>query len=273
MIPGYIYILQNPLYGAYVVKIGLTKREPDTRARELYIGSSGVPAPFEIAVAYSVGDCRAAEKLIHKRFSAFRLNGRREFFRLSPDVAALVTLDTCTKINKELGLPPPVKFLIDKSIFNAKRSLVCDTSHDNYESKDKKLRLVALDSLISAPLGTSTLTPDQLDRIEILKLQLSQLFPKKIEEILNGFSHDRTPEREIRIWENITKTYLTIEQVDFASEELKMEAFQLLLMRSGTSTDDVLCRIKLKHFTPKAAKRLLQAYEMKPKPIIVRFSL
>lgn len=132
---------------------------------------------------------------------------------------------------------------------------------------------MALDSLIIAPLGTSTLTPDQLDRIEILKLLLSRLFPKKIEEILNGFSRDRTPEREIRIWENITKTYLTIEQVEFASEELKMEAFQLLLMRSGTSTDDVLYRIKLKHFTPKAAKRLLQAYEIKPKPIIVRFRL
>lgn len=135
MIPGYIYNLQNPLYGTYVVKIGLTTREPDTRARELYIGSSGVPAPFEIAVAYSVGDCRAAEKLIHKRFSAFRLNGRREFFRLSSDVAAQVTLDTCAKINKELGLPSPVKFLIDKNILNPKRSLVCAPPPNNHKNK------------------------------------------------------------------------------------------------------------------------------------------
>lgn len=276
MVPGYIYILQNPLHGAYVVKIGLTKREPDARARELYVGSSGVPTPFEIAVAYSVGDCIAAEKRIHKRFAAFRLNGRREFFRISPDVAAFVTLDTCTKVNEELGLPSPVKFEIKKNISEPKRLPGCDRNSEAPEDKDeyikRNLQLVNINSLRNAPLGTSTLTEDQLDRIQILKLQLSRLFPEKIQEMLDGFSRDRTPEREIRIWEHITKAYLTIEQVEFASEDLKNEAFILLLMRSGSSTDDVLSRIKLKHFTPKAAKKLLQAYEMRPKPIIVRFN-
>ncbi|WP_236383873.1 hypothetical protein, partial [Pseudomonas marginalis] len=143
---------------------------------------------------------------------------------------------------------------------------------DKDEYIKRNLQLVNINSLRNAPLGTSTLTEDQLYRIQILKLQLSRLFPEKIQEMLDGFSRDRTPEREIRIWEHITKAYLTIEQVEFASEDLKNEAFILLLMRSGSSTEDVLSRIKLKHFTPKAAKKLLQAYEMRPKPIIVRFN-
>lgn len=274
MVPGYIYILQNPLHGAYVVKIGLTKREPDTRARELYVGSSGVPTPFEIAVAYSVGDCRTAEKRIHKRFAAFRLNGRREFFRISPDVAAFVTLDTCTKLNEELGLPSPVQFVMGKKVADQKLGKTGDRSLEANEDygEESNVRLVNFKSIKNAPLGTSILTPDQLDRIEILKLQLSRLFPEKIQEMLDGFSRDRRPEREIRIWEHITKAYLTIEQVEFASEDLKKEAFLLLLMRSGSSTEDVLSRVKLKHFTLKAAKHLLQAYEMRPKPIVVRFN-
>jgi len=114
------------------------------------------------------------------------------------------------------------------------------------------------------------LTHDQLDRIEILKMQLSRLYPEKIEEMLDGFSRDETPEREIRIWEHITKAYLTIEQVEFASDDLKQEAFHLLLMRSWSSTDEVLSSFRLKYFSLKSARRLLQAYEIRPKPIIVR---
>ena len=233
-----------------------------------------MPTPFDIAIAYSVGDCKLAEKRVHKRFAAFRLNGRREFFRIPPDVAAFVTLDTCTKVNEELGLPSPVKFVMDKKILASKLRRSCDRDIEVHEDDDKESnsRLVKLSSLRNAPLDTSILTPDQLDRIEILKLQLSRLFPEKIQEMLDGFSRDRRPEREIRIWEHITKAYLTIEQVEFASEDLKKEAFLLLLMRSGSSTEDVLSRVKLKHFTLKTAKHLLQAYEMRPKPIVVRFN-
>ncbi|OOH77578.1 hypothetical protein BOW65_21415 [Pseudomonas koreensis] len=273
MAPGYLYILQNPLYDAYAIKIGLTTRMPDVRAKELYIGSSGVPAPFEIATAYSVGDCKLAEKRTHKRLAAYRLNGRREFFRISPSVAAFVAYDTCAKINNELGVSPPELFELKKT------QLTAPGYHANNKAekivanskKIEKLAIADLDKLISSPPGTSILTPEQLDRVEILKLQLSQIFPEKIHEILSGFNRDQTPEREIRIWETITKAYLTIEQIDFASDELKMEAFHLLLMRSGSPTDEVLRSFKLQYFSLKSAKRLLQAYEMRPKPIIVKY--
>lgn len=112
MTPGYIYVLQNELFGPYVVKIGLTTLEPDLRALQLYSGSSGVPTPFDIFTAYSVGDCKLAEKTIHKRLKAFRINGRREFFRSAPSVAASLAYETCAEINNRLGLTPPEPFIL-----------------------------------------------------------------------------------------------------------------------------------------------------------------
>jgi hypothetical protein len=266
---GYIYVLRNPHYDAYLVKIGLTTRMPDVRAKELYIGSSGVPTPFEIATAYSVGDCKLAEKQTHKRLAAYRINGRREFFRTSPSVAAYIAYDTCEKINNELGLPPPELFQIDKT---TPLSIIKNPQDDleKFTADFENIERLTPTDLRYSPLGTSDLTPEQLDRIEILKMQLSNIYPDKIQEILSGFSRDTTPEREICVWEHITKAYLTIEQVEFASDGLRHEAFHLLLLRSWSPTDEVLNSFTPKHFTLKSAKRLLSSYEMKPKPLIIR---
>jgi hypothetical protein len=111
---GYVYVLQNTAYGAYVLKIGRTTREPNIRAQEVYAGASGVPVPFDVAAAFSVGDCIAAEKSIHKRLRSYRLNNRREFFRIRPDVAELLVAETCAEINKRLGLAAPRSYSLLK---------------------------------------------------------------------------------------------------------------------------------------------------------------
>jgi len=77
--PGYIYVLQNDSHDPFVLKIGMTRHSPDKRAKEIYWGATGVPEYFDIAVAFSVGDCILAEKVIHQRLSTFRVNPRREF--------------------------------------------------------------------------------------------------------------------------------------------------------------------------------------------------
>lgn len=269
MSAGYIYILQNPVYDKYVVKIGLSTREPQLRARELYDGATGVPVPFEITTAYSVGNCELAEKRTHKRLAPYRLNGRREFFRTAPHVACAIAYNTCKKINEEMNLPPPTLYGNDPSkdcdVDDCKGSAV--NEDDVIESR--KIWHVDPRRLRSSPLGTCTLTAEQADRVEILKMQLSQIYPDKLHDILSGFSRDKNPEKEIRVWECITKAYLTIEQAGFASDDLRHEAFNLLLMRSWSSTGRVLNDYKLKHLSPGAAKRLLRAYELKPIPISV----
>lgn len=265
---GYIYALQNSTYGAHVIKIGLTTREPDVRAKEIYTGSTGVPLQFDIAVAYSVGDCSVAERTIHNRLKAYRINNRREFFRVSPSVAAAIILETCTNINKKLGLSSPEKYPI-RSITEESRlnqDSVCEAEDvDIYPIEWRKLS-----SLRVNLIGTSKLSNEQEDRIKIIKMMLDKIYPQSNKDWTEGFTRDQNPEREIRIWECIAKSLMAVEEVSFASDKVKNEAFSLLLMRSGSPTADVLKRINLEHFTRKSAKQLLDSYELKPKPITVR---
>lgn len=69
---SYIYVLKNPVYEAYIVKIGKTKLDPYIRAQQIYWGATGVPEHFEIAFVCKVPDCDLAEKKIHKLLSSYR---------------------------------------------------------------------------------------------------------------------------------------------------------------------------------------------------------
>ena len=41
-----------------------------------------MPLPFGVLAQWEVGDCAGIEALIHERLAAYRVNERREFFRL-----------------------------------------------------------------------------------------------------------------------------------------------------------------------------------------------
>ena len=79
---GIVYVMVNPCI-AGLVKIGRTTRDPHERARELS-ASTAVPMQFEVIFDAIVADAAAAEQLLHRQFSKYRLNPQREFFRISP---------------------------------------------------------------------------------------------------------------------------------------------------------------------------------------------
>lgn len=77
----------SPIFGADVVKIGLTRRlDPADRVREL--GDASVPFGFDThAIIYSE-DEPALERSVHSEFQNVRVNGqnfRKEFFRATID--------------------------------------------------------------------------------------------------------------------------------------------------------------------------------------------
>ncbi len=79
-----VYVLTNPAMPG-IVKIGKTNRDdPQVRMNELY--STGVPLPFECAIAVDTDDENAAnlEKALHTAFAPYRLNPSREFFEIEP---------------------------------------------------------------------------------------------------------------------------------------------------------------------------------------------
>jgi len=159
---GFIYVLQNNSHDPYIVKVGLTRRSPSKRKAELYQGSSGVPEHFDIAVAISVGDCVEAEKLAHLRLSNYRINPKREFFRIPPNIAMAIAYESCAVVNKKLGLPPPEKTTFDKSTPKQYLQKISDP-YDLAGIKMKRV-FVNIKDLKQAPIGTSELNVLQIDR-------------------------------------------------------------------------------------------------------------
>lgn len=77
LLNGWIYCLSNPSI-PNLYKIGMTKKTPESRAKELY--KTGLPEPFVIEFAKNVNEPMEKEKSIHKLLKNERHNSSREFF-------------------------------------------------------------------------------------------------------------------------------------------------------------------------------------------------
>lgn len=77
---GFIYVLQNDsMPGIY--KVGMTKNEPEARAREISC-TTGVPTPFKVLAAFHSNNPRADERMVHEAYNSCRVSNNREFFSL-----------------------------------------------------------------------------------------------------------------------------------------------------------------------------------------------
>jgi hypothetical protein len=102
---GYVYIISNiGSFGENIYKIGMTRRQPEERVREL--SGASVPFPFDIHARIFCEDVPEMENLLHQYFrdrSVNKVNERKEFFRVSLDEIALAVKNIAqeTKIVKE----------------------------------------------------------------------------------------------------------------------------------------------------------------------------
>ena len=85
---GIVYLLTNPAMPG-IVKIGKTTNEnPQVRIDQLY--TTGVPVPFECALAVKVPDESKIEEALHIAFGPYRINPRREFFKIETEQAVVI---------------------------------------------------------------------------------------------------------------------------------------------------------------------------------------
>ena len=85
--PEIVYVFTNEAMPG-LVKIGLTADSVEARLTQLS-SHTGVPLPFECYFAAEVEDCVRIEKILHQLFAEFRINPRREFFRLDKEKVVL----------------------------------------------------------------------------------------------------------------------------------------------------------------------------------------
>ena len=91
--PNIVYALTNPAMPG-IVKIGMTDRD-DVQRRMADLYTTGVPLPFECAVAREIEGREALEieNALHTAFGPNRVNSSREFFQIDPEqVQALLTV-------------------------------------------------------------------------------------------------------------------------------------------------------------------------------------
>lgn len=265
---SYIYLLKNPAYEAYIVKIGKTKLDPCIRAQQIYWGATGVPEHFDIAFVCKVPDCNIAEKKIHKLLSSYRKNNRREFFHLPIDAAKTAIISVCTELFGRDNISVVVNERRQKPINTIKTEEYLADEFE-YNSSHSITFSKFMHALTPSPIGTSLLTQEQKHRIILINKVFAIVFPQSKKETIEDFSRDHNPDREIKIWEHMARAFMKVSENPFIDDKFKREAFALLLMRSMKNTNDVLREIKLDSINKKQATALLKAYELKPKPIRV----
>jgi T5orf172 domain len=87
---GIVYGLTNRVFRG-LVKIGRTGGSIQARREQLF--TTGVPEPFDIGVAYRVPNPSEVEQALHRAFSPYRQNARREFFQIEVyQVEAILSL-------------------------------------------------------------------------------------------------------------------------------------------------------------------------------------
>lgn len=96
---GYIYILRNPTMERNIFKIGLTRYNVEDRVNQL--SKTSVPDRFYKSQEWNVKDCIKAEAEIHKRLEDYRVDPRREFFKIDYDKAISVIKNVVDSINEK----------------------------------------------------------------------------------------------------------------------------------------------------------------------------
>ncbi len=84
----YVYVLTNPTIPG-MVKIGYTKNAPSHRVKQIN-ASTGVAQDFQVAWAFGCYNGIELEQEVHRYCESFRVNNKREFFRMTVDEAKAV---------------------------------------------------------------------------------------------------------------------------------------------------------------------------------------
>jgi hypothetical protein len=83
-----VYVLTNPAMPG-LVKIGKTYSE-DVGSRMAQLYTTGLPFPFDVRFACKVPNADEVERAFHVAFGPYRVNPKREFFKIDPDQAIAI---------------------------------------------------------------------------------------------------------------------------------------------------------------------------------------
>jgi len=99
-----------------------------------------------------------------------------------------------------------------------------------------------------------------MERIYKLRDTFAEVEHSSIEKWVDNFKRDANPDKELAIWEKIADGYTRYCSKRLLSIEAKKDVFQLLLLRSMASEQEVLNHVKLKTLSVDEAKETLKEF-------------
>jgi hypothetical protein len=133
-------------------------------------------------------------------------------------------------------------------------------SRKNKAQESKAAELAELASLKPGPINHQGLSPKQMERIYKLRDTFAEVERSPVEKWVDNFKRDANPDKELAVWERIAKGYTRYCSERLLSMEAKKDVFQLLLLRSMASEQEVLNHIKLKTLTVDEAKDAMKEF-------------
>ena len=115
-------------------------------------------------------------------------------------------------------------------------------------------------SLKPGQIKHERLSSGQMERIHKLRDTLAEVHHSPLEKWIDDFKRDADPDKELAVWERIADGYTRYCSRKPLSVEAKKDVFQLLLLRSMASEQEVLNHIKLKTLTIDEAKETLREF-------------
>ena len=100
-----------------LVKIGRTSHnDANIRIAQLY--TTGVPVPFTLEFANRVQNAAEVEQAMHTAFGPYRINPKREFFRIDPEQAKCLA-DAASGFHKKREAPRATLLIQDVRVCRA----------------------------------------------------------------------------------------------------------------------------------------------------------
>jgi hypothetical protein len=135
--------------------------------------------------------------------------------------------------------------------------------------KDDRVEWVDPDSVEPHPIVHASLPPEQIARIERVHRTFAEVDPTPLDKWIEDFRRDQEPEPQIRVWEDMALAYEGFLADRELSLDAKKEVFQIVLLRSMASNEEVLEKLQLEHVTGEDALKVLELYPSDPVPITV----
>lgn len=122
----------------------------------------------------------------------------------------------------------------------------------------------AVSNLKKGPQRRDSLSSDQLGRLKAIRKILVEVDHFSMDQWIDNFQREANPDSELTVWEGIALTHYNYCEGHELTLDQKKEVYGLLILRSGTSTEDVLAHAPLRSLTEMQAREAMDMFRVYP---------